>query len=78
MSFLIFLLSGILGLGEKSLSYVTVEFLGTTTAGQSSHHVNVLDDGSFAVSSDWILETSGKHEISKAARANLFYSVIKN
>ncbi|XP_044196388.1 polycystic kidney disease 1 like 1-like [Thunnus albacares] len=55
--------TGIVGLGEESLSHVNVEFLWTTTAGQSSHHVSVLDDGSFAVSSDWILETSGKHEI---------------
>ncbi|XP_042255201.1 uncharacterized protein LOC121888015 isoform X2 [Thunnus maccoyii] len=55
--------TGIVGLGEESLCHVNVEFLWTTTAGQSSHHVSVLDDGSFAVSSDWILETSGKHEI---------------
>lgn len=72
-----FLFSGILGVGEMSLSYVTVEFLGTTTVGQSSHHVNVLDDGSFTMSSDWILETSGKHEISEAARANLLCLLIK-
>ncbi|CAK6980027.1 polycystic kidney disease 1 like 1, partial [Scomber scombrus] len=55
--------TGLLGVGETSLSHVTVDFSGMTTAGQSSHHVNVLDDGSFALSSDWILETSGKHEI---------------
>uniref|UniRef100_A0A3B4XJB1 Polycystin 1 like 1, transient receptor potential channel interacting n=1 Tax=Seriola lalandi dorsalis TaxID=1841481 RepID=A0A3B4XJB1_SERLL len=38
--------------------------------GQSSHHVSLLDDGSFVVSSDWILETPGKYEISKSTKEN--------
>uniref|UniRef100_A0A8C2ZWB2 Polycystic kidney disease 1b n=1 Tax=Cyclopterus lumpus TaxID=8103 RepID=A0A8C2ZWB2_CYCLU len=37
----------ILGLGEQDFSYVTVEFQEMTPKGQSSHNVNVLDDGSF-------------------------------
>ncbi|XP_070784659.1 polycystin-1-like protein 1 [Enoplosus armatus] len=55
--------TGILGLGGKDLAYVTVEFQERTPKGQSSHHVSVLDDGSFIVSCGWILETPGKHEI---------------
>ncbi|XP_044033057.1 polycystic kidney disease 1 like 1 [Siniperca chuatsi] len=55
--------TGILRLGGQDLSYVTVEFQETTPKGQSSHHVKVLDDGSFVVSSDWILETPGKYEL---------------
>lgn len=61
---------GILGLGGQDLSYVTVEIQETTRKGQSSHHVNVLDDGSFVVLSDWILETPGKYELSESPRAN--------
>lgn len=64
--------SGILGLGRQDLSYVTVEIQETTHKGQSSHHVSVLDDGSFVVSSDWILKTPGKHELSESARTNTF------
>lgn len=33
--------------------------------------VNVMDDGSFTVSSDWILNVAGKYEISKFTRENL-------
>ncbi|XP_028425777.1 polycystic kidney disease 1 like 1 [Perca flavescens] len=55
--------TGILGLGGKDLSYVDVEFQETSPKGQSSQRVNVLDDGSFLVSSDWILETPGKYEL---------------
>ncbi|XP_037613525.1 polycystic kidney disease 1 like 1 [Sebastes umbrosus] len=55
--------TGIPCLEGQDLSYVTVEFQETTPEGQSSHHVNVLDDGSFVVSSDWILETPGKYEL---------------
>ncbi|XP_045922035.1 polycystic kidney disease 1 like 1 [Micropterus dolomieu] len=55
--------TGILGLRGQDLSHVTVEFQETTPRGQSSHRVNLLDDGSFVVSSDWILETPGKYEL---------------
>ncbi|XP_034416623.1 polycystic kidney disease 1 like 1 [Cyclopterus lumpus] len=55
--------TGILGLGEQDFSYVTVEFQEMTPKGQSSHNVNVLDDGSFLVSSDWNLKTPGKYEL---------------
>ncbi|KAL6097956.1 pkd1l1 [Pungitius sinensis] len=55
--------TGILGLGERDLSYVTVEFQKTTPTGQSSHRVNVLDDGSFVVSSDGILATPGEYQL---------------
>ncbi|GLD54853.1 polycystic kidney disease 1 like 1-like protein [Lates japonicus] len=55
--------TGILSLEGQDLSYVTVEFLDTTPKGQSSHHVSLLDDGSFVMLSDWILETPGKYEI---------------
>ncbi|XP_035510575.1 polycystic kidney disease 1 like 1 [Morone saxatilis] len=55
--------TGILGLRGQDLSYVTVEFQETTPKGQSSHHVSVLDDGSFVVSFDWILETPGIYEL---------------
>lgn len=54
----------------QDLSYVTVEFLDTTPKGQSSHHVSLLDDGSFERSFDWILETPGKYEISKQTSEN--------
>ncbi len=56
---------GIVGLRGQDLSHVTVEFQETTPKGQSSHRVDVLGDGSFVVSSDWILETPGKYELSK-------------
>ncbi|KAK9527852.1 hypothetical protein VZT92_014377 [Zoarces viviparus] len=52
--------SGIGGLADQDLSYVTVEFQETTHKG---HRVNVSHDGSFFVSSDWILETPGKYEL---------------
>ncbi|KAM6908104.1 polycystin-1-like protein 1 [Lycodopsis pacificus] len=52
--------SGIGSLADQDLSYVTVEFQETTHKG---HHVNVSHDGSFFVSSDWILETPGKYEL---------------
>ncbi|KAM8822788.1 polycystin-1-like protein 1 [Spinachia spinachia] len=55
--------TGILGLGERDLSYVTVEFGNTTPSGQSSHRVNVLDDGSFVGSSVWIFATPGKYQL---------------
>ncbi|XP_050922890.1 LOW QUALITY PROTEIN: polycystic kidney disease 1 like 1 [Lates calcarifer] len=55
--------TGILSLEGQDLSHVTVEFLDTTPKGQSSHHVSLLDDGSFVMLSDWILETPGKYEI---------------
>ncbi|KAG8009400.1 Polycystic kidney disease 1 like 1 [Nibea albiflora] len=55
--------SGILGLGGRDFSYVTVEIQETIHKGQRSHRVTVLDDGSFVVSSDWILETPGKYEL---------------
>ncbi|XP_068438427.1 polycystin-1-like protein 1 [Clinocottus analis] len=58
--------TGILGLGEQELSYVTVEFQESTLKGQSSHHVSVLDDGSFVLSSDWILKTPGKYELTSS------------
>ncbi|XP_076744692.1 polycystin-1-like protein 1 [Maylandia zebra] len=48
---------GILGLSSQALTYVTVESLGMTLK------VNVMDDGSFTVSSDWILNVAGKYEI---------------
>uniref|UniRef100_A0A3Q1IV35 Polycystic kidney disease 1b n=1 Tax=Anabas testudineus TaxID=64144 RepID=A0A3Q1IV35_ANATE len=54
----------ILSVGGQDLTCVTVDFLDTTLKSQSSHLVNVLDDGSFVVTSDWIFETSGKYEIS--------------
>ncbi|XP_069369205.1 polycystin-1-like protein 1 [Paralichthys olivaceus] len=50
-------------LAGRDLSFVSVEFLDTSAKGQSSHHVSILDDGSFFVSTDWILETPGKYEI---------------
>uniref|UniRef100_A0A3Q2Z1M3 Polycystic kidney disease protein 1-like 1 n=1 Tax=Hippocampus comes TaxID=109280 RepID=A0A3Q2Z1M3_HIPCM len=43
---------------------ITVEFLCGTSACQSSQQVNVSDDGSFAVSCQWIWEGSAEHEIS--------------
>uniref|UniRef100_A0A3Q4GJI1 Polycystic kidney disease protein 1-like 1-like n=1 Tax=Neolamprologus brichardi TaxID=32507 RepID=A0A3Q4GJI1_NEOBR len=55
----------ILGLSSQALTYVTVESLGMTLK------VNVTDDGSFTVSSDWILNVAGKYEISKFTRENL-------
>uniref|UniRef100_A0AAQ4P3R6 Polycystic kidney disease 1b n=1 Tax=Gasterosteus aculeatus aculeatus TaxID=481459 RepID=A0AAQ4P3R6_GASAC len=55
--------TGIPGLGEQDLSYVTVEFRETTSTGQRSRPVNVLHDGSFVVSSDWILPTPGKYQL---------------
>nr|XP_046227980.1 uncharacterized protein LOC124049909 [Scatophagus argus] len=55
--------TGIRGLGGQDFSYVTVEIQELTQKGQSSHHVSVLNNGSFAVSSDWILETPGKYEL---------------
>lgn len=57
-------------MGEQDLSYVTVDFLDTNLKSQSSHHVNVSDDGSFVVTTDWMFETSGKYEISKSTREN--------
>lgn len=63
---------GIVAVGVEDLSYVTVEFQKTTPKGQSSHHVNVSDDGSFVVSSNWILETPGKYVLSKLKRAYKF------
>ncbi|XP_072234365.1 polycystin-1-like protein 1 [Leuresthes tenuis] len=53
----------IMGFGRKDLSHVTVEFVGKIPKGQSSLDVNVSDVGSFAVSSDWLLETPGKYDI---------------
>ncbi|XP_034428976.1 uncharacterized protein LOC117754259 [Hippoglossus hippoglossus] len=55
--------TGIPSLAGPDLSFVSVEFLDMTAKGQSSHHVSVLDDGSFSVSTHWILETPGKYEI---------------
>ncbi|KAK7879412.1 hypothetical protein WMY93_030748 [Mugilogobius chulae] len=55
--------TGIFGLERHNLSDVTVEFLGMTPRGQSSLHVNILDRGSFNVSSNWTLETPGTYEI---------------
>ncbi|XP_073344382.1 polycystin-1-like protein 1 [Pagrus major] len=55
--------TGILALRRQDFSYVTVEIQETTRKGQSSHRVNVPADGSFVVSSDWILETPGKYEL---------------
>lgn len=52
-------------MGRQDLAYVIVDFLDTTTASQSSHLVNVLDDGSFVVASDCIFEYPGIYEISK-------------
>ncbi|XP_055086265.1 polycystic kidney disease 1 like 1 [Periophthalmus magnuspinnatus] len=55
--------TGIFGLGRQDFSDVTVEFLGMTPKGQSSLHVNILDQGSFNVSSNWSLEAPGTYEI---------------
>ncbi|XP_070709442.1 polycystin-1-like protein 1 [Pempheris klunzingeri] len=55
--------TGIWGLRGQDLSYVTVEFHETTPEGQSSRRVSVSDDGSFVLTSDWILETPGKYEL---------------
>ncbi|KAA8580858.1 hypothetical protein FQN60_013816 [Etheostoma spectabile] len=55
--------TGILGLGGQDLAYVDVEFQEMSPKGQSSHQVKVLDDGSFLLSTDWILETPGKYEL---------------
>lgn len=55
-------------MGGLDLSYVRIHFM--DTRGQSSHLVNVLDDGSFALASDWIVETPGKYETSQSAREN--------
>ncbi|XP_047185931.1 uncharacterized protein LOC124849765 [Scophthalmus maximus] len=55
--------TGIPSLAGQDLSFVTVEFLDTAPKGQSSHHVSVLEDGSFFVSSEWSLETPGEYEI---------------
>ncbi|XP_008299033.1 polycystic kidney disease 1 like 1 [Stegastes partitus] len=55
--------TGILGLGGQDLSYVSVELLETTSKGQSSARVSVLDDGSFTASFDWIFKNPGKYEI---------------
>lgn len=68
LSFLLWFL-GILALGGLDLSYVTINIQDMTYKGQSSHHVSVLDDGSFSVSSDWILETPGELELSKSTSA---------
>lgn len=57
-------------MGGQDLTCVTVDFLDTTLKSQSSHLVNVLDDGSFVVTSDWIFETSGKYEICRPTRDN--------
>uniref|UniRef100_I3KAI3 Polycystic kidney disease 1b n=1 Tax=Oreochromis niloticus TaxID=8128 RepID=I3KAI3_ORENI len=59
--------SGILGLSSQALFYVTVESLGMTLK------VNVTDDGSFTVSSDWILNVAGKYEISKFTREHFMF-----
>lgn len=64
--------SGIPSLAGQDLSFVTVEFLDTAPKGQSSHHVSVLEDGSFFVSSEWSLETPGEYEISESTRKNFF------
>nr|XP_061820614.1 polycystin-1-like protein 1 [Nerophis lumbriciformis] len=48
--------TGIVGVSEHSLSYVTEEFYCVTSGGQSSQQVNVSDDGSFAASFQWILD----------------------
>lgn len=53
-------------LKDGDFSYVTVEVGETTLRGQSSQRVSVLDDGSFVVSSRWILETPGKYELSES------------
>ncbi|XP_049604558.1 polycystin-1-like protein 1 [Syngnathus scovelli] len=53
--------AGTVGLGEPN--YITAEFLCGTSEGQSSHQVNVSDDGSFAVSYKRIMQASVKHEI---------------
>lgn len=58
---------GILGLSSQALFYVTVESLGMTLK------VNVTDDGSFTVSSDWILNVAGKYEISKFTREHFMF-----
>uniref|UniRef100_A0A3B5BJT4 Polycystin 1 like 1, transient receptor potential channel interacting n=1 Tax=Stegastes partitus TaxID=144197 RepID=A0A3B5BJT4_9TELE len=47
------------------------ELLETTSKGQSSARVSVLDDGSFTASFDWIFKNPGKYEIRKFTRANL-------
>lgn len=63
---------GILALRRQDFSYVTVEIQETTHKGQSSRRVNVPADGSFVVSSRWILETPGKYELGESARTEQF------
>ncbi|XP_072306521.1 polycystin-1-like protein 1 [Eucyclogobius newberryi] len=66
--------TGIFGLGRQDLSDVTVEFLGMTPKGQSSLHVNILNRGSFNVSSNWSLEAPGTYEI-RVVATNILSSI---
>ncbi|KAM8731306.1 polycystin-1-like protein 1 isoform 4-T4 [Acanthopagrus schlegelii] len=55
--------TGIPALRRQDFSYVTVEIQETTHKGQSSQRVSVPADGSFVVSSHWILEAPGNYEL---------------
>ncbi|KAM3593069.1 uncharacterized protein V6R79_005557 [Siganus canaliculatus] len=54
--------TGILGLGGLDLSYITVQIQEMTHKGQSLHRVSVTEQGSFFVSTPWMLETPATHE----------------
>ncbi|CAJ1082323.1 polycystic kidney disease 1 like 1 [Xyrichtys novacula] len=56
--------TGLRGVDREELSFVKVEFEEPAPKGQSSHHVTVLDDGSFAQSADWVFGSPRKYQLS--------------